>query len=86
MGFGTLSFQMVLLPLIDDVPIELRFGTLSFQMVLLHTPSASAMSCVLEPCHSRWFYYILGCAVQFLCVLEPCHSRWFYYRGILSIN
>ena len=35
---------------------------------------------VLEPCHSRWFYYYLLGRSDIPWVLEPCHSRWFYYR------
>ena len=52
---------------------------MSFQMVLLHVLSIYCCRCVLELCHSRWFYYgALRCPVQWY-VLELCHSRWFYY-------
>ncbi len=35
-GFGTMSFQMVLLPLQAEYNSAASFGTMSFQMVLLH--------------------------------------------------
>ena len=77
--FGTLSFQMVLLPKLYSWITTSSFGTLSFQMVLL--PCLSPLCCVpvLEPCHSRWFYYTVnferrsplrragGCGVVYVC-------------------
>ena len=42
--FGTMSFQMVLLPNLEEATPFRRFGTMSFQMVLLLLNQACAVA------------------------------------------
>ena len=74
-----MSFQMVLLHEYYITRGNIGFGTLSFQMVLLPMRTLDPKTTVLEPCHSRWFYYFCEIMKNGEIVLEPCHSRWFYY-------
>ena len=80
-GFGTMSFQMVLLHIAAVLLCADGFGTMSFQMVLLPQVPADIQARVLELCHSRWFYYAEFLRARIDKVLELCHSRWFYYRN-----
>ena len=43
-SFGTMSFQMVLLPNLEEATPFRRFGTMSFQMVLLLLNQACAVA------------------------------------------
>ena len=62
-GFGTMSFQMVLLPAFHHAISADGFGTMSFQMVLLQIRDAVNSTLVLELCHSRWLHYRFKCIV-----------------------
>ena len=60
--FGTMSFQMVLLPRVAPISAEPRFGTMSFQMVLLPTPAAYGVP------YGFWNYVIPdGSTTRFRC-------------------
>ncbi len=80
-GFGTMSFQMVLLRFENHPSSPPCFGTMSFQMVLLQTHKGNHYVLSFG---TMSFQMVLLPAAPAPCrrvVLELCHSRWFYYNA-----
>ena len=79
-GFGTMSFQMVLLRATPLLYPRKRFGTMSFQMVLLHEQRTNHPQRSFGTMSFQMVLLPPPFATRTASVLELCHSRWFYYR------